>query len=186
MSYTTVDKVVDEFYGISFDDTTVIQRFISDVERIVAQYDLTIFGQVDASSIDTLVDYRTNFHQCGDLGNSKVWKATKDGKRIIEDDVLLVSTITSVQEHKLILDDVYGNVNFSKDDYYLIEDSPRRERAERYKAASKLLTLLRSEQTAQGIEGVDVGDLSVDYGDIDMTSNTANNPFEDQFHSVVG
>ncbi len=192
MPYATIDDVTSEFHGLDFDSELKkkIEDYLKEAGRVVSQYDLLLFGRVDVEETDKLIDYHTHFLNRDVRTGAYLWEASPDRERVISDGVLQEADITDVRRHTLTFDTIYGSVSFSTGDHYLVEDVSRREEAEKYKACALLYAKMRSQESLiDGLEGVDVGDIELDFGDIESSADVIsanNNPFEQRFRQIVG
>jgi len=177
MAYTTVDKV----RGILGEDFTEeeIQQAIEDAAAIVAPLRLSLFGQNTDVEENKLIDSTARFTARVQVG-AKVW-VRYNGE-------LLEATVTQVDSDiALTLDaDIFTLTGMD----YEIEDIAWRELAERYKAASLLVSKRRGERSHQVAPGerVTLGPATVAAtGSLSETLvAVGDNPYEQRFREIVG
>lgn len=185
MANTTNTKVTSQFDGVTFDSDDVDDA-ISEASRIVSQYELMAYGSVDVASDSKVIDYSGRFVNRGIESGAKLWKINDSHRKIIVDGSPVSVTVDSVSDNELSYTD--ENVSFDQGDHYMVENMARRTRAETYKACSLLLSRIKSSgKVADGVEVVQVGEIEVEFGDIEAVADAIDsNHFEKKFASIVG
>lgn len=184
--FTSTDTTSQELVG--GDDESVIDQALDEASRLVESYKLMVFGYTDQASDNAVVDYSHDFINEGIETDTKLWKIDLAGNKELVDKEPAEGTVDSVETYTLTYTPEYSDFGFEADERYMVEDVARRKRAEIYKACALLFAnLTSSAEVASGVEVVQVGEIEVEYGDIEAVSNAiAGNPFENKFANIVG
>jgi len=188
MAYTNSDDVLAHFQGIDF-DSGFVSDSIDEASRVVAQYELMTYGRTDQASDTKVVDYGTNFEDEGIEVDAKVWKLNSELNKKIVDGEQSLGTVDAVNTHELEFTEESGDMSFLIGSPYMVEDIARRSKAEEYKSAALLVGQMASSnaEVMQGAESVSVGEIEVEFGDIEEVANAVDkNQFEKKFYTIVG
>ena len=187
MPYTSSSDVLSHFQGITF-DWGFVDNAISEAARVVSQYSLMTYGYVDKESDSTIVDYQVIFDDEGIESGAKVWKLNPDKEKKIVDGEQSVGTVDTVNTHELAFTKDSGDMSFLVDDPYMVENQARMSKAEEYKACALLVGQLASNaEVMQGAESVRVGEIEVEFGDVEEVADAvSSNQFEQKFFAIVG
>jgi len=187
MAYTSSSDVLAHFDGISF-DSGFVDETISEAARVVSQYNLMTYGYVDKESDSTIVDYQVAFDDEGIESGAKAWKLNNDREKEIVGGEQSVGTVDNVSTHELAFTEDSGDMSFLVDDPYMVENHARRRKAEEYKACALLVGQMASNaEVMQGAESVRVGEIEVEFGDIEEVAGAvSSNQFEQRFFAIVG
>lgn len=178
MPLTTVDNVkaiLATSILLAIPDEDIYELLIADAAGVVSQYKLVRRGVSTADTVGVLQDENALFSNWVQVG-AKVTNLTQG----------ISSEVQSVTGDKEIMLASTQFV-FSVGDRYEIEDLQRREKAERYKAAS--LIFQKYSPRAHGWDGVRLGPASISAGESlsgIKQSDLTLNPYEAEFRKIVG